>query len=259
MSTRRITYLDAEAQLGGAFLHPGGWPATELLLDFLAPTSGERILEMGCGPGTTTELVASAPGVSVVALETSTAMLRTARRRIERAGLAGRVRFVRHDLNARLPLNDASCEAAFAESVIALLDPEPVLREAARVLRPGGRLALNERIWRPGLTRARVDEINAVSQAAFGIPAATPISLDRDGWCAMIERAGFQIEEVHSVAEIPPPADGPSVFQARLRRYRHYISRPGLAWHQYRFKQALRRQRDAFDALESYLFFARKP
>jgi len=259
MSTRRTTFLDAEAQLGGTFLHPGGRPATDLLLAFLTPTAGERILELGCGPGTTTALVASRPGVSVVALEASPAMLRTARRRIERAGLAGQVRFARHDLNNPLPLADGSCDAAFAESVIALVDPEPVLREAARVLRPGGRLALNERIWRPGLSQARVDEVNALSLAAFGIPAATPAPLDRDGWSAAIERAGFQLLEVLPVAEIPPPADGPSVFQARLRRYQHYLARPGLAWHQYRFKQALRRQRDAFDALESYLFFARKP
>lgn len=203
--------------------------------------------------------MAKRPGVSVVAIDASTAMLRTARKRVERADLIGRVRFVRHDLAKPLPIRDETFHAAYAESVIALLEPEPVILEVARVLRPGGKLALNERIWRPGVSQEQVDRTNAGSLAAFGIPAATPTPLDRNGWIDILDRAGLVVDDVIAVDGLRPPSDGPSVFRSRVERYRHYALRPDLAWHQLQFKLALRRHRQAFDALESHLFFAHKP
>lgn len=187
-------------------------------------------------------------------------MIETARRRIERAGLASRVQFVHGDLSDPLPLADNTCDAVYAESVIALMQPEPILREASRVLRPGGKLALNERIWRPGLSDEQVERVNQLSVEIFGIPAATPTPLDRAGWQAILERNGFDVDAVVPVAELlPTPSEQESKFRARLHRYRHYLKHPGLAWRQVQFKQGLHRHRSAFDSLESFLFFAQKP
>src|SRR5580765_162984 len=44
----------------------------------LAPVVGERILDLGCGTGRLTEEIARAPGITVVGLDRSTAMLRQA-------------------------------------------------------------------------------------------------------------------------------------------------------------------------------------
>jgi ArsR family transcriptional regulator len=92
--------------------------------------------DLGCGTGQVTEAVA--PFVSrVVAIDASGDMLDAARAR-----LRGR-RNVDFRLGAleRLPLDDASLDAACVMLVLHhLADPARVVGEAARVLRPGGRL-----------------------------------------------------------------------------------------------------------------------
>jgi ArsR family transcriptional regulator len=98
------------------------------------------VADLGCGTGA---LAADlAPRVrSVVAVDQSAAMLRAARKRL--AGLSN-VRIEEGRLES-LPLADASCDAAIAALVLAYLqDPDPALQEAARILRPGGRLVVVE-------------------------------------------------------------------------------------------------------------------
>jgi ArsR family transcriptional regulator len=103
----------------------------------LLPSSW-TVADLGCGTGTLA--AALAPHVArVEAVDQSAAMLRAARRRL--AGI-GRVELHRARLEA-LPLADASCDAALLVLVLTYLaEVEPALAEAARILKPGGRLVL---------------------------------------------------------------------------------------------------------------------
>lgn len=68
------------------------------LIDGLAPSSGERVLEIGCG--TARNLVAAAqawPEAQFFGIDISTEMLDTARRVVGRAGLAARIKLARGD------------------------------------------------------------------------------------------------------------------------------------------------------------------
>lgn len=96
------------------------------------------VADLGCGAGALT--AALAPHVrKVVGVDQSAAMLRSARRRLDGAP---NVELHRAGLEA-LPLPAASCDAALAVLVLAYVaEVAPVLAEAARILRPGGRLVL---------------------------------------------------------------------------------------------------------------------
>ena len=114
-------------------------PAVEAALLALVPEhDAGRLLDIGTGTGRVLELLA--PRVSQgVGVDASKAMLALARSRLARAGL-GHCSVRLADMY-RLPLAEASFDIAVMQMVLHYAeDPPGVLAEAARVLRPGGRL-----------------------------------------------------------------------------------------------------------------------
>ena len=101
-----------------------------------------RILEVGCGAGLTTALLAKR-GYSVVGIDTVPNMLDLARQEAVRAGVADQLTLIRQDVH----------EMAFSPNVFDLVlaigvlpwseRPEQAIRSMAQVLRPGGYLLLS--------------------------------------------------------------------------------------------------------------------
>ncbi len=116
------------------------------VIDMLAVRSGERILEIGFGGGVGLSLLAARhPQARAAAVEISTSMLATARRRFRRALSDGALEL--HEASVEhLPWPDQSFDGAYTINCIYFW-PEPVvgLREIYRVLRPSGRLILGVR------------------------------------------------------------------------------------------------------------------
>jgi len=109
----------------------------------------ERGLDIGCGPAfLACELGREVgPAGRIVGLDESPEMLEVARARIAREGLGDRVEVRRGDA-ARLDFPDASFDFATVVQVyLYVSDVEGALGEAARVLRPGGRLAVVDTDW----------------------------------------------------------------------------------------------------------------
>ncbi|HEU5110433.1 MAG TPA: class I SAM-dependent methyltransferase [Micromonosporaceae bacterium] len=122
------------------------------LLD-VQPT--DRVIELGCGPGVAiADLAARATRGSVVGVDHSQVMIRQAGRRNRAAVRAGRVRLI-HTPVERLSIGDGPFDAALAVNTVGMW-PEPTarLRELARMLRPGGRIALVSQPRCPGATAA---------------------------------------------------------------------------------------------------------
>lgn len=114
-----------------------------LIAAVLAPPRPRRILDIGCGTGTLAlRLAAADPHLQIVGLDGDEQVL--ARARQKTSGLGQHVSFSA-GLAAQLPAPDASFDVAIASLLLHHLAPADklrALREARRVLAPGGRLVI---------------------------------------------------------------------------------------------------------------------
>ncbi len=120
----------------------------------LAPATGERLLDVGCGCGHTTADIAGRVGAagSVLGVDLSMPMLEVARRRRLAPG-AGRVEFRQLDAQTA-DLGRSRFDAAYSRfGVMFFSDPVAAFANVRRALRPGGRLgfvcwqALDKNPW----------------------------------------------------------------------------------------------------------------
>ncbi len=114
-------------------------PVTDTLLARLTELPTGRILDLGCGTGYATALLAARfPDASVTAVDLSAGMLAAARKRVR----STRVDFVHGDMLEQLAAQSASSAAlVFSAWALGYSRPAQVVTEAARVLKPGGVLA----------------------------------------------------------------------------------------------------------------------
>ena len=105
-------------------------------IDFVDPAPGQRVLDVGCGPGALTQLLVDRLGPTGVAgVDPSEAFVEAARVRLPGVDL-------RPASAEDLPYADGTFDAALAQLVVHFMtDPVAGLREMSRVTRPGGLVA----------------------------------------------------------------------------------------------------------------------
>jgi SAM-dependent methyltransferase len=104
----------------------------EAVLDALGPVDGKRVLEIACGTGRFTVMLAER-GADITGLDISGPMLQEGRAKAQQSGVADHLEFMRGDA-ARLPFPDDHFDSVFAMRFFHLADtPAKFLSEMARV------------------------------------------------------------------------------------------------------------------------------
>lgn len=135
---------------GDGFLSPGGAEEVARLLEG-SDIGGCHVLDIGCGLGAVDELLLRQHRAqSVVGIDIDPALIEAMKRRMERAGLAGRIRAQRVDPGP-LPFPASSFDVVFSKDAIVQIPDKPaIFAEVLRVLRPGGRFIASD--WLRGGT-----------------------------------------------------------------------------------------------------------
>jgi SAM-dependent methyltransferase len=190
------------------------------MIEAAAPQPGHVVLEAAAGLGETGLLAAELvhPGGKVIISDGADAMIEAAKRRVEERG-AGNVEVSPMELEW-LDMDAASVDSVLVRFGYMLVpDPETALRDARRVIRPGGRLAFA--VWDVEARNPWIDAgMTALAEngiATWPIPAGTPGPFalsDRERLLDMVGSAGFVLPEI---AEVELTFRSPDVATARER------------------------------------------
>ena len=129
-----------QALYGKGFLSPGGSDEMTVLLDGV-DLSGDAVLDVGCGLGGAAIMLAGEFGARhVTSIDIAEDLVARATAEVRSTGLAERVNAI-HVTPGPLPFGDAAFDVVFVKDVVCHIeDKEALFNEAARVLRPGGRV-----------------------------------------------------------------------------------------------------------------------
>jgi ubiquinone/menaquinone biosynthesis C-methylase UbiE len=118
--------------------------ATVELAQLLAPARGARVLDVGAGLGGPARYLAQTYGCRVSGVDATAEFVAVASELARRTGLSDRVDY-RHAAAPVLPFADATFDLAWTQNVaMNIADRERFYAELHRVLKPGGRLALQD-------------------------------------------------------------------------------------------------------------------
>jgi arsenite methyltransferase len=146
----------------------------------LGARPGEHGLDVGCGPGFLAVELAREVGAAgrVIGIDASTDMLAAARARVAREGLTDRIDLAGGDA-ASLPFRAGAFDFVAAVQVyLYVAEIERALAEAARALRPGGRLVVVDTDWDSCVwltaDRARHRRVMEARESEFAQPHLPP-------------------------------------------------------------------------------------
>jgi len=232
-------------------------------LDAVDVDAAKTVLDMGCGTGVAARAIAGRPGFAghVTGIDLSPTLVSAATRYAADERLGDRVTFLSGDTR-RLELRDASFDVVVAHTLVShVTDPGVVIGEAARVVRPGGAVAIFDGDY-ASMTfgNADPDRGKAYDEILLGAVVTSPRVMRQ--MPRLLKQAGLQAVAMfpHVVAEFGR-AD---FWMPGIKSFRHLLPKSGAmseaeagAW----IDSLLRDSDDGvfFGAGNYYSYVARRP
>jgi ubiquinone/menaquinone biosynthesis C-methylase UbiE len=174
-----------------------GQRLTDIVIGRLGVKPGERVLDVGCGPGKPGVHLAKTTGAQLVGISISARDVELANARAAAEGVADRARFSHADATA-MPFEAESFDAVLLlESIVHMPDRAQVLGEVSRVLKPGGRAVLTDFVRRGEHIEVDKETQEAVAAALWAWRAAPMVRAEE--YPGFAEQAGLVIDEIEDI------------------------------------------------------------
>ena len=181
------------AKMGKKLLRPGGREATEQMFALARLNPGERVCEIATNRAITAIELSQRYGVEVDGVDASSEFLVIAEQNVSDQGLQDRIR-LHLGKGHELLFEDGTFDAVVAEAVITMLPPQQkseTFKEAARVLKPGGRLVFHElAVAGEAGPTLREQLVKAIHHAAWPLVV--------DDWKSLVKDAGLNTTDVRT-------------------------------------------------------------
>jgi len=263
VTTRPLFDADAATKLEAVYRTPDVVAQRHATLHRLALQPGERVLDVGAGPGFLVAEMAEyvGPDGHVTGLDIADSMVALAQRRCAQEPIASRTTIVKGDATA-LPFPDASFDVAVSTQVYEYVaDITGALAELHRVLVPGGRVLILDTDWDSVIwhahDRARMQRVLAAWNERFADPYL-PRSLAR-----RLRDAGFEVRSREVLVLFNPDYDPDTYSVTNGRIIADFIvGRQGITGDEVegwtRDLEQLGREGDYFFSLNRYLYCAER-
>lgn len=184
------------AKMGKRVLRPGGLELTRQMLSHLKVSTDDSVVEFAPGLGITAQMVMKKNPASYVAIEREEAAADKVRGYLQ----SGRNYQCRVGLAEDTGLPSESATVVYGEAMLSMQTDEKkrqIIREAARILKPGGRYGIHELcVASDDIDSALQKEIHTDLSSAIRVNA-NPATVNY--WKKIVEEEGFEVEQVVTV------------------------------------------------------------
>jgi len=192
----RATLYESAAvrYLLGDSWRPGGKRLTADMLSAAGAGPNQLVLDVACGAGDSGEILARSFGSLFIGVDLSISILERARDRCADLPYSSRMAWLAGEAQ-RLPFRDANFDIVMVQCAFSTFPRRPeVLREIARVLKPGGRLTLADVTLEPA---SLPEELAGLVARAACVADALPLI----GYVQSLSEAGFEVEAAKDCPE----------------------------------------------------------
>lgn len=169
---------------------------TEIMIEKVKVTEGQKFVDLGCGVGVPAMRVAKAKGCSVDAVTISEYQHGEANRRVTEANMSDQVNCI-HGNALEMACEDGTYDGGWFFETIFHMGHKEALKEAYRILKPGATLIIADLPTHPDIDPEFVKYAKEKIHSVF---------IPQEECLQAIEEAGFELVEIHDVTEfvIPP-------------------------------------------------------